>query len=129
MPDQTSYTAKQAVEYIENTLTNGELHTKETCKELGWSFPRVRSRMLTIAKKLDSTLTKRARGVYYLEPHTTPEPADITEAADIVSDAVVDAPQEEDNNTLDPAAVEAAIMGSTPSLSTWACPGVPEEGV
>ena len=115
MSDQTSYTAKQAVEYIENALTNGELHMKETCKELGWSFPRTRSRMLTIAKKLNSTLTKRARGVYYLEPHTTPDPIDTTEATDVVSDAVVDAPQEGNGHTLDPNAVEAAIMGNTTS--------------
>lgn len=112
MSDQTSYTAKQAVEYIENALTNGELHMKETCKELGWSFPRVRSRALTIAGKLDSTLTKRVRGVYYLEPHATPEPTDTTEATDVVSDAVVDAPQEDNGHTLDPNAVEAALMGS-----------------
>jgi len=115
MSDQISYTAKQAVEYIENALTNGELHMKETCKELGWSFPRVRSRSLTIAKKLNSTLTKRARGVYYLEPHTTPEPTNTIEATDVVSDAVVNEPQEDNGHTLDPNAVEAAIMGSTTS--------------
>lgn len=113
MSDQTSYTAKQAVAYIENALTNGELHMKETCKELGWSFPRVRSRARTIAKKLNSTLTKRARGMYYLEPHTTPEPTNTTEATDITSDAAVDAPQEDNGHTLDPNAVEAALMGNT----------------
>jgi hypothetical protein len=110
---------EQAIEYIKNALTTGELHMKDACKTLGWSYPRIRSRALTIAKKLNSTLTKRTRGVYYLEPHTAkdsvpPKPTDTTEAIDIVSDTIVVNEHQEDNgHTLDPKAVEAVLMGNT----------------
>lgn len=57
-----------AIAYITNALVNGELHMKAACKELGWSFPRIRSRALTIAKKMKCSFIKTSRGVYVLEP-------------------------------------------------------------
>lgn len=118
-----------AVEYITSALTDGKLLMKDACKELGWSFPRIRSRALTVAKKLNSTFTKVSRGVYILEPletavsktlESTPEITDenptTAESAVVENDAtIVDDPTdnltEEDEPTLDPAKVEAALLG------------------
>ena len=117
-------TTSCAVEYISNALTHGELRMKEACKELGWSFPRIRSRALTIAKKLNSTIVKTSRGVYVLEPitETVETPAEATEnpttadSAVVTSDSVI---SEDAEPTLDPAKVEAALLGDndpTPSV-------------
>lgn len=115
---------EQGVEYIQNALTSGELNMKEACKTTGWSFPRVRSRALTIAKKLNSTLTKRTRGVYYLKPNevlnNTPptESTNTTETTEnIASDAAIDVPQENEH-ALDPNKVEAALMGDATNSDT-----------
>ena len=78
-------TVEKAIEYITDALTNGELHMKEACKELGWSFPRIRSRSLTIAKKLNCTFMKASRGVYVLDPINK----DIPKTANVPSDAIV----------------------------------------
>lgn len=116
-----------AVEYITSALTDGKLLMKDACKDLGWSFPRIRSRALTVAKKLNSTFTKVSRGVYILEPLETAvsETPEITDENSTTSDSVVvendativndptDNPaEEEDEPTLDPAKVEAALLGN-----------------
>lgn len=111
----TVATTDQAVEYITNALTNGELHMKEACKELGWSFPRIRSRSLTIAKKMKCVFTKVNRGVYILEPINDNSTEAPVEAAGITSDAVVesDDTKGDDDHTLDPDEVEAALLGDS----------------
>ena len=117
--------AAQAIKLITDQLTNGELHMKSTCKELGWSFPRIRSRALTLAKKMNCTLVKVTRGVYILDPivqkSPTAAPAVEPPAEDnttITSDALVEGDGTEDDDgddyTLDPDAVEAALLDNTP---------------
>jgi len=86
-------TPERAVVYITNALTTGELVMKTACDDLGWSFPRVRSRAQTIAKKLNGIFKKSARGVYFLEPNpsiaiplpTDPPPTDASIKADEVA--------------------------------------------
>ena len=119
-------TTEQAVEYITNVLVNGELHMKAACKELGWSFPRIRSRALTIAKKMKCTFMKTSRGVYILEPlkqavsiggpppeiKTTEDPGAVINSDSHVEGADTD-------YALDPDEVEAALLGnndSTPNV-------------
>jgi hypothetical protein len=96
--------AKDAVEYITNALVNDKLSMNAACKDLGWSFPRIRSRALTIAKGMQSVLTKVERGIYILDSTTS-----------VNTDATIGADAEP---TLDPAKVEAALLGNTPPSST-----------
>ena len=110
-------TTEQAVEYITNALTNGELYMKAACKELGWSFPRIRSRALTIAKKMKCTFTKTSRGVYILEPFETS--TSVEDSTGVVGNtSIEDGTKDTDKYKLDPDKVEAARLGnndSTPS--------------
>ena len=63
---------KAAVDtYIQDKLVNGTLVMKDAVSELNWSFPRIRSKAKTIAKKLDGTLVKKARGEYSFQPNPT----------------------------------------------------------
>lgn len=55
--------------YIQDKLVNGTLSMKEAVNELNWSFPRIRSKAKTIAKKLNGTLVKKARGEYSFQPN------------------------------------------------------------
>ena len=117
----TVATTDQAVEYITKALTEGELHMKVACKTLGWSFPRIRSRSLTIAKRMKCTFTKTARGVYILEPIGNSSTEAPTKATKITSDAVVkgDDTKDDGEHILDPAKVEAALLGdnnNTPNV-------------
>jgi len=77
---------QKEIDYITNALTTGTLVMKTACKELGWSFPRIRSRALTIAKRANCTLKAVTRGVYILEPNKT-EP--INENNNITSDSTI----------------------------------------
>ena len=93
---------------------------KDACKKLGWSFPRIRSRALTIAKKLNCTFKKTSRGVYVLEPinseiPTAKDTTDKSSTETVESAAVV----KDDEHTLDADEVEKALMGdgdSTPNI-------------
>lgn len=60
--------AEYGVKYITDALINEKLQMATACKELGWSFPRIRSRALTVAKKMNCAIVKVSRGVYILEP-------------------------------------------------------------
>ena len=102
-------TTEHAVEYITNALVNGELHMKAACKELGWSFPRIRSRALTIAKKMKCTFTKTSRGVYILEP-LEPVAPEVEDSTSITSDSLVADAATGDNN------VEVALSGDNDSI-------------
>lgn len=55
--------------YIQERLTTSTLSMKEAVTTLGWSFPRIRSKAKTIAKKMNGTLVKKARGEYAFQPN------------------------------------------------------------
>lgn len=116
--NRTVATPEMAVEYITNALANGELHMKEACKELGWSFPRIRSRAHTIARKMKCAFMKTSRGVYILEPLETP--TSVEDSAEVVSDTSIEGgTKDDDEYTLDADEVEAALLGnndSTPNV-------------
>lgn len=97
-------TVERAVEYITNALTDSKLYMKEACKELGWSFPRIRSRALTIAKKMNCTFTKVTRGEYILTP--------INDTTETPAETPVEAINTEPS--LDPDEVERALLGDPP---------------
>ena len=109
-------TTEHAIGYITNALVNGELHMKTACKELGWSFPRIRSRALTIAKKMKCTFMKTSRGVYILEPLeqavSIGGPPPVEDSNPITSDSNITTG---DGTTLDPDEVEAALLGDNDS--------------
>lgn len=65
-------TKEMAEKYIQDTLLNGKLEMKDACNTLNWSFPRVRSKAMTICKKLGGEFVKESRGVYYLQTNVTP---------------------------------------------------------
>ncbi len=109
-------TTEQAIEYITNALTNGELRMKEACHTLGWSFPRIRSRSLTIAKKMKCIFKKIDRGVYILDP--------IDGGSPVVSPSIIvsmDKGPEEDEPTLDAAEVEKALLNNGDSMPNIEC--------
>jgi len=54
----------QGVAYIQDCLVNGKLVMTLAVEETGWSFPRVRSRAITICKRLGGVFEKESRGVY-----------------------------------------------------------------
>jgi len=64
-------TPAEAVEFIQNALVGGELNMKTATEALGWSFPRIRSKAKTIAKKLNGVMIKKSRGIYFLETNGT----------------------------------------------------------
>ena len=89
-------TSQEAANYIETALISGHLVMKDACKELGWSFPRTRSKAQTICKKLGGTFIKKERGVYYLNPNdSTPKEIQTPEET-ITTAAVVDPPDEQE---------------------------------
>jgi hypothetical protein len=98
-------TKEQATEYIESALVNGTLEMKAACKELGWSFPRIRSRAQTICKKMGGTFEKTSRGVYYLcvPPDPNKEPG--------IAEPQTE-PEVEEKHEITAAEAEAAIMGN-----------------
>ena len=108
-------TTEHAIEYITNALLHGKMHMKEACKELGWSFPRIRSRALTIAKKMNCVFTKTTRGVYILEPIGAPVSEETIEnpAVAVTSDSTL---VDNDEPTLDSAEVEAALLGDNDNI-------------
>ena len=95
-------TAEYAIEYITNALTNEELRMKNACKKLGWSFPRIRSRALTIAKRLNCAIVKTSKGVYILEPLEIPIVSNTIVSNAIVDDPIVDDPIVDDPIVDDP---------------------------
>lgn len=62
----------EAVSYIRERLLNSKLIMAEATEELGWSFPRIRSRAKTICKKLNGKFVSTERGVYIIEPQGSP---------------------------------------------------------
>jgi len=96
-------TTEQAIEYITAALTNGELHMKEACHTLGWSFPRIRSRSLTIAKKMKCEFKKVSRGVYILDPIDDG-------GASLTSSSVITAAADDEEPTLDAVEVEKNLL-------------------
>lgn len=58
-----------ATEYIRDQLINDKLIMADATEKLGWSFPRIRSRALTICKTLKGTFVRLERGVYMFEPN------------------------------------------------------------
>jgi len=57
-------TKAEGVEYIKEQLINGKLIMADATEKTGWSFPRIRSRAITICKKLGGSFVKENRGVY-----------------------------------------------------------------
>lgn len=55
---------KQAIEYILYYLDKGGVNMQQAVKDLGWSFPRIRSRILTICNANGSARVSLKRGVY-----------------------------------------------------------------
>jgi len=113
--NQSVATKEQAEEYIRNALINGKLEMKQACKDLGWSFPRIRSKAKTISKKLGGTFTKDVRGVYFLDTGTNTQPSTsstIESSAEITEDNTTDNIVEDtiDNPTAEE--VETAIMSN-----------------
>jgi len=84
MDTTTKYvaTAIEAVEFIQNALVGGELNMKTATEALGWSFPRIRSKAKTIAKKLNGTIAKKSRGIYLLEPNGTSSIESVAEVSE-----------------------------------------------
>ena len=60
------------VAYIKSQLIESILVMKDAKKITGWTFPRIRSRAITICKNLKGTFEKVERGVYMFQP-TPPE--------------------------------------------------------
>ena len=56
--------------YIQEKLTTSTLVMKDAVTTLNWSFPRIRSKAKTIAKKLNGTLVKKTRGEYALQQNS-----------------------------------------------------------
>ena len=111
-------TPEVATKYITNALVNGKLHMKAACKELGWSFPRIRSRALTIAKKMKCTFMKTSRGVYILgplNPLLDPTASVVEDSTEINSDTLIageDVDDEDDTDEDDTDEVEAALLSN-----------------
>ena len=59
--------ATVATEYIIERLSNDKLVMLDAVNKLNWSRPRIRSRALTISKRLKMDLVATERGVYVLE--------------------------------------------------------------
>jgi len=101
-PKNVVATKEIAEEYIRTTLINSKLEMKQACEELGWSFPRIRSKAATICKKLGGKFVKESRGVYFLQ---TDQNVQNPESRDV--------PGMIENSTKSPLtaeAVEAAVM-------------------
>ncbi len=96
---KSAVTKEKAEEYIQTALINGKLEMKQACEELGWSFPRIRSKAMTICKKLGGEFVKESRGVYFLRTNQAEQPETGNE---ITEDSAEDIPTAEE--------VEAAIM-------------------
>jgi len=93
----------EAVEYIRSALINGKLNMKEATTELGWTFPRVRSRAKTICKKMKGTFEKESRGVYIFQPGD--------EATIIPVQSTVSPEKPLEGRTYTDAEIEKAILG------------------
>jgi hypothetical protein len=65
---KTAVSAAEAGEYIRRALVEGKLNMKTATTDLGWAFPRIRSRAKTICKKMNGTFEKESRGIYYFQP-------------------------------------------------------------
>jgi len=61
-------TPTEVVEYLQSKLTTSTLIMKEAVATLGWSFPRIRSKAKTIARKMNGELVKKSRGEYAFQP-------------------------------------------------------------
>lgn len=87
MSTQSNTATKDVAEkYIQDALVNSKLKMKKAVQELGWSFPRIRSKAKTIAKKLNGVLTKDTKGVYFLK-------TDDVKAAAVIDAPVVETPE------------------------------------
>lgn len=84
-------TAEEAVAYIRDHLLTGKLVMAEASKQLGWTFPRIRSRAKTICRALGGEFTKEMRGVYFCKNNSDSAPTSpeitIAETEKILMDA------------------------------------------
>lgn len=72
-------TGAEVAKAIQEALLHGELSMKTIVEQSGWTYPRVRSKARTVAKKLGGSLEKRSRGVYaYIKNETPSEPVEAT---------------------------------------------------
>ena len=67
---QTVASKTDAIKYITEKLTTSKLVMADATRDLGWTFPRIRSRAKTICKKLNGSFVAESRGVYVFVPHT-----------------------------------------------------------
>jgi len=107
----------EGVEYIRDQLVNGELIMADATEKTGWSFPRVRSRAITVCKRLGGKLEKKERGVYVYESVTECMPVgDITPPTKDDSDDENTQEQLSDEElTARINAAEEALLDSPPS--------------
>jgi len=111
MSTQTA-TKEVAEKYIQDALVNGKLEMKAAVKELGWSFPRIRSKAKTLAKKLNGVLTKDTKGIYFLKTDIVKE----VPVASVPEEPSAEETPAEETSTETPQytaeQVEAAVMGN-----------------